>query len=647
MTEAQQQDSRSALPRGSERLWLIALLVLAAALRIHAVLDYGAHHPHADAPVIDEASYDRWAREIAAGDWMGDEVFFQEPLYPYALGTVYAVTGGSRTAARLVQVALGVLSTWLLWWLARRAFGRRAGWIAAALFALHPVAILMPCLLLKPNLFVPILAGLCIALLSDRDAAPKRWVLIGVLGGLGALLRGNMLILLPALALWPFLRDREGRAWRPAASFLLGVSLVLGPVMIRNQVVGGVFALTTSGAGTNLYGGNALENPYGVATEFPWVRGVPEHEALDWRLEAERRSGRALDAGETSRFWIAELGASFSAHPAAHAAILWNKLRLTLGAYEVADNHFIDWDARYVRVLGLPLPGWGFSGVFGLAGLLVWVVLRREAEPATRRAGDLLALVFIAYLATIVLTVTSMRARFPLLVPLLPFAGYFADRVLRARRSNGAARYLLLLGVLAVGNVAVHADVFEPGQRERDLAERDHNLGVELLASGRAAEAQPIAARLVESYPKSARLAILDCAVRAEVVFDELRTGIPREARHTLVLQGCLERLQAIFEDESISPRERARAAGVASRIQDGLGQTARAERQLRRAREFMRGDTDLLATHARLLCELISAAPEQNADLDAVRASVLADLACYGDAEGWSPRLSAARPPR
>ena len=642
-----EQAAGAALPRGRERWFLIALLVLAAALRVHAVLDYGAHHPHAEAPVIDEASYDRWAREIASGDWIGDEVFFQEPLYPYALGTVYAVTGVSRTAARLGQVALGLLSVYLIWLLARRAFGRLAGWIAGALFALHPVAIVMPCWLLKPNLFVPILAALCLALLGDRHAAPKRWIAIGVLGGLGALLRGNLLILLPALAIWPFLRDRDLRAWRPATSFALGALLVLGPVMVRNQLVGGVFALTTSGAGTNLYGGNALENPYGVATEFPWVRGVPEHEALDWRLEAERRSGRALDAGETSRFWIAELANSMAEQPTAHASILWNKLRLTLGGYEVADNHFLDWDARYVRVLGLPLPGWDFSGVFGLAGVLAWIALRREAAPDVRRAGDLLALVFVAYLATIVLTVTSMRARFPLLVPLLPFAGFFVDQVLRARRGDGVARYLLLLVVLAVGNAAVHTSVFEPGQRDRDLAERDHNLGVELLASGRAAEAAPIAERLALAYPRSARLATLDCAARAEVVFEQLDSGVRREARHSAVLQSSLDRLQAIFEDESVSPRERARAAGVAGRIQAGLGQTARAERQLRRAREFMRGDADLLATHARLLVELLSPPRDPSADLSAVLDSVILDLERYGDPHGWLPRLSAARPPR
>ena len=71
-----------------------------------------------------------------------------------------------------------------------------------------------------------------------------------------------------------------------------------------------MWALTTSGAGTNLYGGNNLRNPKGVATELPWVRGVPEHEAGDWRREAERRTGEELDPGEVSRYWLAETARS-------------------------------------------------------------------------------------------------------------------------------------------------------------------------------------------------------------------------------------------------------------------------------------------------------------------------------------------------
>ena len=99
---------------------------------------------------------------------------------------------------------------------------------------------------------------------------------------------------------------------------------MLLPVALRNLLVGGTFLLTTSGAGTNLYGGNNLENPYGRATEFSFLRGVPEHEAGDWRREAERRVGHPLDPGDVSAFWRDEtFNPCFPFHVEVGGRIAW------------------------------------------------------------------------------------------------------------------------------------------------------------------------------------------------------------------------------------------------------------------------------------------------------------------------------------
>ncbi|HEY1913231.1 MAG TPA: hypothetical protein VGG73_20060, partial [Vicinamibacterales bacterium] len=37
----------------------------------------------------DSHGYDEWAQRIAAGDWLGHDVFYQAPLYPYVLGVIY------------------------------------------------------------------------------------------------------------------------------------------------------------------------------------------------------------------------------------------------------------------------------------------------------------------------------------------------------------------------------------------------------------------------------------------------------------------------------------------------------------------------------------------------------------------------------
>ena len=34
----------------------------------------------------DARGYDQWAQRLAAGDWIGSDVFYQAPLYPYFSG---------------------------------------------------------------------------------------------------------------------------------------------------------------------------------------------------------------------------------------------------------------------------------------------------------------------------------------------------------------------------------------------------------------------------------------------------------------------------------------------------------------------------------------------------------------------------------
>ena len=47
--------------------------------------------PFFDVLMGDAHGYDEWARRIAGGEWIGTDVFYQAPLYPYFLGVIYKV----------------------------------------------------------------------------------------------------------------------------------------------------------------------------------------------------------------------------------------------------------------------------------------------------------------------------------------------------------------------------------------------------------------------------------------------------------------------------------------------------------------------------------------------------------------------------
>ena len=113
-----------------------------AALAIRLLYLWQIHgSPQAQVLFGDGEAYDLWARQIAAGDWLGREAFYQAPLYPYFLGVLYAVAGPSLLVVRLVQALLGSAACVLLAGAGERFFGRRAGLAAGALLALYPMAI--------------------------------------------------------------------------------------------------------------------------------------------------------------------------------------------------------------------------------------------------------------------------------------------------------------------------------------------------------------------------------------------------------------------------------------------------------------------------------------------------------------------------
>src|SRR5438132_10617904 len=85
----------------------------------------------------DARGYDEWAQRIASGDWIGRDVFYQAPLYPYFLALIYRVAGHSLLFVRIVQAAIGSCSCVLLAAATRRWFSRPAGFAAGLLLAIY------------------------------------------------------------------------------------------------------------------------------------------------------------------------------------------------------------------------------------------------------------------------------------------------------------------------------------------------------------------------------------------------------------------------------------------------------------------------------------------------------------------------------
>ena len=408
---------------------LAAIFAVASIVRLVHVWQLGAS-PFADLLLGDSAGYDRWARELAGGDWLGSEVFYQAPLYPYLLGVLYAVLGSDVTVVRVCQAVLGAGSAVLLAAAGGRFFSPRVGIAAGFVLALYAPAIFVDATLQKSVIDVFLLAGLLWLLSRTLDAAPpaRHWIGIGALLGALCLTRENALILVAALGVWLWLERRERRDWlRQAALAAAGVALVLAPVALRNGVVGGEWHLTTSQFGPNFYIGNNAEAD-GAYRPLRYGRGDAAFERDDATALAEAAAGRDLTPAAVSRYWVGRALDDIAAAPARWLGLLVRKAALTFNAVET-----IDTESQYAHEEhSLPLAATGWLTHFGLllplaaVGIAVTWPQRRRLLPLYLMLG--------LYAASVIAFYVFARYRYPLAPFLVLFAAAGGDHLVRVAR---------------------------------------------------------------------------------------------------------------------------------------------------------------------------------------------------------------------
>jgi 4-amino-4-deoxy-L-arabinose transferase-like glycosyltransferase len=461
------------------------IFLVALALRFAYVFEIWPH-PAAQLPILDAEAYRKTALEIRAGDWLGDSVYYLDPLYPFFLAAIYSIVEPDTRGVLLAQAFLDSLSVLILMLVARRAFGDRAALATGALAATYSLFFYFDGLLQKEALMIFLMvSALALSLRAAQGDRPRAWLPAGLLVGLAALTRGNSLLFAPALLLWIGLAGRGSLPRRALAGLLfgLGVASILLPVAVRNQVVGGDFVLLNSQAGQNFYIGNFRGNATGAYVAPPFLRPNPEVEEEDFANEARRRTGRDdLSPSEISSFWMREGFAEIAADPGHFVRHLGRKLLVFANRYEIPDNSSVEYFQRYVsRLLSLPFPGW--SLVFPLAVAGMWL-------GRTNRLAWILMLFFASYTAGLLLFFNLSRMRLPVVPVAIVFAGFaLAELFERARRKD--LRGLALPIALALALVPL-TRIDLPRQ---PLNIRFFNLGTGFLRRSEAAWTEGLARR--------------------------------------------------------------------------------------------------------------------------------------------------------
>ena len=439
--------------RGGGPAWIVALAFAGLVLRLAVARDL-ANAPIFRFPLLDAAAYDRWAREIAAGDLRGDGVFHLAPLYPYLCGLVYALVPDGPLAVVLLQHLAGTGLAIVAGFLARRLGGALAGGTAALLVAAHGPFVVYENFLLPEVLGAVLLTaavGLLVRGASMRALGTRRAAGAGFLLGLDALVRPTALLLVPALGAWILLRAPRPRA-RAALALLLGLALAVVPVTVRNRIVGGEWVAITASGGFNFYVGNHA----GADGSYVQPEGVPfapgDVGDPTGRAVAERARGRSLTDSEVSDYWRYRAFAFIGEEPGRAAALFLRKIALVWNRVEIPQIVDLASVRAEVPLLRLPLAGPGLLMPLALLGLAI-------AFPGRRERAVLTVTLLAFTLATALFFVTD-RYRVQAVPLLAVMAGGTVARLAdgwRQRRRRRAPLVGMLCGLaLAVAAVQPH-----------------------------------------------------------------------------------------------------------------------------------------------------------------------------------------------
>ena len=451
-----------------EILVLIAILSVGFLLR-QVYFSELIDDPSFSNPAFDADYHDYWAWGMASGDWsrpmglddpmISENPYFRPPAYPYLLAAVYGIAGHDYGIPRQLQFGLGLLSCVLAFLLGRKAFGSGVGLTFAGLMSTYWAFIFFEGELLAPAVLVTLALALILALSSAMERLSLwRAGSAGLLIGLFALARPNILLLVPAVFVWlAWLAHRRQEKRHLLVALALAVMTVLTvlPATVRNYRVSGEWALITANAGINFYIGN---NPSADGTSA----AIPQVEELTGRVGwtcfdypnvvrgLEKRLGRSLTYSEASSYWMAQALGFIRDHPRDFMALTVKRAALFWGPSEVGNNrdvHFARDNSRVLKSIPMNFPLILAMALTG--GLVLWLDLRREGRPTVRR--DLVLLVFLfvlVYFVSFLPFFFAARYRVPVLPFLLLFAAYGLWRIGQLLVAHG---FIQALGLIALG----------------------------------------------------------------------------------------------------------------------------------------------------------------------------------------------------
>jgi len=416
----------------AQHLLLAAVFFFAITLRLVYLWGQARNNPMYDHPIMDSAMHDQWARSIAAGNGMGDQPYFRAPLYYYLLAALYKLFGPSLTVARIAGCFAGAFTCYLIARLGVLLAGFASGLLAGFMAALYWPFIYFDAELLTVGLEVLLDVGFLYLILraAQRDSA-LLFLSAGIVWGLSAITRPNILGVAPGVAIWLWMAAGPNgpaiRRLRAAALVACGLLLAILPVTIRNYAVSGEPVLIATNGGVNFYIGNNPRSD-GFSAIVPGTRASWKGGYYDTHQIVEEELGYKPTEGEVSRYWYSKALAWIRSDPKAWLKLMFHKFRIFWGPIEMPNDHPIWFMARMSGISALFWIGFPVVACLGIAGM---VALRLQW-----RRWFLPFAFLILYMMTVIAFFVCGRYRLPIVPVLILFASAGLCRVAEAVRAR-------------------------------------------------------------------------------------------------------------------------------------------------------------------------------------------------------------------
>lgn len=446
-------------------------IVAAVALALRAFYAWLYHDsPFFHVPVVDASTFHLWAEAIRQHREFLPGVYFKPPLYPHVLAAVYNVFGPRPEPMYALQALLGAGTCVLVLGLGRQIFSPRVGLLGGLTCALLPVLPFLEFQLVAEPL-TTFLTTAALLILVAHEPRPARAGAVGLLLGIAALGRPNLLILAPVLAWWVW--RRRGRALGPAVALLVAAGIGILPATLHN-LSAGKLVLVSANAGANLW--------TGVRPGADGVSAIPI--GIQWddlQLQAEQAGVRGV--AEADAWLMRRSFAAMTAEPLRALGLTARRTLLLVNAHEGRNNIGADYLARTQGVIVLQRwwPGFWLVAPLALLGLAAVLRPRWFAAPRPSPEVVVLLLALAALAVAVVPFFVNARFRQPMLPLLAPLAAHGLLVGVAAVRERG--RPALFAGALLLTSlVVVNVDWFDLDRPGADAIDELNLAGI--LARG-------------------------------------------------------------------------------------------------------------------------------------------------------------------